>query len=131
MYAIVTIQYLFILQAITWIGDSEHFLVTTREAARKCRSEEEVIDQLDMLEGFVKPGLNKQEARLRKIAELSSRLMNEKPRRKAKELVAKQKEVATKFDLMDSDLFRLAEKLRERKRLNLPVDVSLTLSISF
>lgn len=98
-------------------------MITTRESARNCRSEEEVIDQLDMLEGFVKPGLNKQDARLRKIAELSSKLMNEKPRRKAKELVAKQKEIATKFDLMDSDLFKLAEKLREAKRLGVPVKV--------
>ncbi|KAJ7353789.1 Rho guanyl-nucleotide exchange factor [Desmophyllum pertusum] len=44
----------------------------------------------------------------------------DEPRYTAKDLMSKQKEVATKFELMDNDLFRLAEKLRERKQRGLP-----------
>ena len=76
-----------------------------------------------MLEGFVKPGLNKQEARLKKLAELSAKLTMDEPRSRAKDLMSKQKEITTKFDLMDNDLFRLAERLRERKRRGLPPKV--------
>lgn len=112
-------------QAVTWTSDSEHFLQTTREQAKQCRTEEQVIDLLDLLEGFIRPGLNKQETRLKKISDLSAKLIIDVPRRKAKELVAKQREVATKFDLMDNDLYRLAEKLRERNRLGLPPEVCL------
>ena len=114
-----------ILQASVWITDSEHFLKTTRDGAKQCKTEEEVVDLLDMLEGFVKPGLNKQEARLKKLAELSAKLTMDEPRYKAKDLMAKQKEIATKFDLMDNDLFRLAERLRERKERGLPPKVKL------
>jgi len=108
-----------------WISDSEHFLKTTRDGAKRCTTEEEVVDLLDMLEGFVKPGLNKQEARLKKVAELSAKLTMDEPRYKAKDLMVKQKEISTKFDLMDSDLFRLAERLRERKQRGLPPKVQL------
>ena len=114
-----------ILQASVWITDSEHFLKTTRDGAKQCKTEEEVVDLLDMLEGFVKPGLNKQEVRLKKLAELSAKLTMDEPRYKAKDLMAKQKEIATKFDLMDNDLFRLAERLRERKERGLPPKVKL------
>ena len=76
-----------------------------------------------MLEGFVKPGLNKQEARLKKLAELSAKLTMDEPRYRAKDLMSKQKEIATKFELMDNDLFRLAERLRERKQRGLPPKV--------
>lgn len=110
---------------MTWISDGEHFLQTTRQEARKCRTEEEVIDLLDMLEGFIKPGINKQEARLKKISDLSARLTMEGPRHYAKELVAKHKQIATKFDLIDNDLFRLAEKLREQKRLGVEAKVGV------
>jgi hypothetical protein len=113
----------FLNQAVTWTSDSQHFLQSTREQAKQCRTEEQVIDLLDLLEGFIRPGLNKQESRLKKIADLSAKLVIDVPRRKAKELVTKQKEVATKFDLMDNDLYRLAEKLRERNRLGLPPEV--------
>lgn len=113
----------FLFQALTWTSDSEHFLQNTREQAAQCRTEEEVIDLLDLMEGFIRPGLNKQEVRLKKIGDLSAKLVIEGPRRKAKQLVAKQKEVAVKFDLMDNDLYRLAEKLRERNRLGLPPQV--------
>ena len=114
-----------LLQASVWISDSEHFLKTTRDGAKRCTTEEEVVDLLDMLEGFVKPGLNKQEARLKKVAELSAKLTMDEPRYKAKDLMEKQKEISTKFDLMDSDLFRLAERLRERKQRGLPPKVQL------
>lgn len=113
------------LQASVWISDSEHFVKTTRDGAKRCKTEEEVVDLLDMLEGFVKPGLNKQEARLKKLAELSAKLTMDEPRYKAKELMAKQKEITTKFDLMDNDLFRLAERLRERKQRGLPPKVNI------
>ena len=96
---------------------------TTRDGAKRCKTEEEVIDLLDMLEGFVKPGLNKQEARLKKLSELSAKLTMDEPRNRAKELVTKEREITTKFDLMDNDLFRLAEKLRKRKQLGLPYKV--------
>jgi len=98
-------------------------LKTTRDGAKRCKTEEEVVELLDMLEGFVKPGLNKQEARLKKLAELSAKLTMDEPRSRAKELMSKQKEITTKFDLMDNDLFRLAEKLRERKQKGLPPKV--------
>lgn len=75
------------------------------------------------MEGFIRPGLHKQEARLKKIGDLSAKLIIDIPRRKAKQLVSKQNEVAVKFDLMDNDLYRLAEKLRERTRLGLPPQV--------
>lgn len=107
-----------------WISDSEHFLKTTQDGAKRCKTEEEVIDLLDMMEGFVKPGLHKQDARLNKLAELSAKLTMEEPRLKAKGLMVKQKEVAKKFELMDNDLFRLAERLRERKRQGLPPEVN-------
>lgn len=112
-------------QASVWISDSEHFLKTTQDGAKRCKTEEEVIDLLDMLEGFVKPGLNKQETRLKKLAELSAKLTMDEPRYRAKDLMSKQKEIATKFDLMDNDLFRLAERLRERKQRGLPPKVQL------
>lgn len=108
---------------MTWTTDSEHFLQNTREQAKQCRTEDEVIDLLDLMEGFIRPGLNKQEARLKKIGDLSAKLIIDVPRRKAKRLVAKQREVAIKFDLMDNDLYRLAEKLREKNRLGLPPQV--------
>ena len=110
-------------QASVWISDSEHFLKTTRDGAKRCKTEEEVVELLDMLEGFVKPGLNKQEARLQKLAELSAKLTMDEPRSRAKDLMSKQKEISTKFDLMDNDLFRLAERLRERKQIGLPPKV--------
>lgn len=115
---------------MTWTSDSEHFLQNTREQATQCRTEEEVIDLLDLMEGFIRPGLNKQEARLKKIGDLSAKLTIDVPRRKAKHLVAKQKEVAIKFDLMDNDLYRLAEKLRERNRLGLPPQVLLDVCVT-
>ena len=113
----------FLWQASVWISDSEHFLKTTRDGAKRCKTEEEVVELLDMLEGFVKPGVNKQEARVKKLAELSAKLTMDEPRSRAKDLMSKQKEVATKFDLMDNDLFRLAERLRERKQRGLPPKV--------
>lgn len=73
----------------------------------------------------MKPGLSKQELRLTKLAELSAKLTMDKPRFKAKDLMAKQTEISTKFDLMDNDLFRLAERLRERKQRGLPPKVNL------
>lgn len=96
---------------------------TTRDGAKRCKTEEEVIELLDMLEGFVKPGLNKQEARLKKLAELSAKLTMDEPRSRAKDLMSKQNEITTKFDLMDNDLFCLAERLRERKQRGLPPKV--------
>ena len=112
-----------------WISDSEHFLKTTQDGARRCKTEEEVIDLLDMLEGFVKPGLNKQEARLKKLNELSAKLTMDEPRHKAKGLMAKQKEIITKFELMDNDLFRLAERLREKKHRGLPPKVNFQMML--
>lgn len=73
----------------------------------------------------MKPGLSKQELRLKKLAELSAKLTMDEPRFKAKDLMAKQTEISTKFDLMDNDLFRLAERLRERKQRGLPPKVNL------
>ena len=96
---------------------------TTQDGAKRCKTEEDVIELLDLLEGFVKPGLNKQEARLTKLAELSAKLTMDEPRSRAKDLMSKQKEISTKFDLMDNDLFRLAERLRERKQRGLPPKV--------
>ena len=103
---------------------------TTQDEAKRCKTEEEVIDLLDMLEGFVKPGLNKQEARLKKLAELSAKLTMDEPRYQAKDLMTKQKHITTKFDLMDNDLFRLAERLRERKQRGLPPKVQIQLFIT-
>ena len=74
---------------------------------------------MDMLEGFYKPGQSRQEARLQKLAELSSKLLSEDARSKSKTLISRQKEMSQKFKIMKGQMIDLAGHLKSREQKGL------------
>jgi hypothetical protein len=103
---------IYVLQSETWITDSEHCINTTRTDVKQCHSEDAILEHLQNLVEFMKPGCERQDGRVSKLGELASKINVERQRKQVRDLVTKHKRILLLFKRLERKLQHMAEEAR-------------------
>jgi len=101
-----------LLQVETWLKDSNQFVKTTRAGARRCTTEKEIRELIELVDNFKSSGVDIQENRLKTLSEMSSILNNEDAKVRAGYLKQSQDKVNQRLEKLRADMEMQIQRLQ-------------------
>jgi len=101
-----------LLQVETWLKDSNQFVKTTRAGARRCTTEKEIRELIELVDNFKSSGVDIQENRLKTLSEMSSILNNEDANVRTGYLKQSQDKVNQRLEKLRADMEMQIQRLQ-------------------
>lgn len=101
-----------LLQVETWLKDSNQFVKTTRAGARRCTTEKEIRELIELVDNFKSSGVDIQENRLKTLSEMSSILNNEDAKVRTGYLKQSQDKVNQRLEKLRADMEMQIQRLQ-------------------
>lgn len=111
-------KYLFcvhVFQVETWLKDSNQFVRTTRAGARRCTTEKEIRELIDLIDNFKFSGLDIQQGRLDSLSEMSSVLNNNDAKVRTLQLKESQDKVNQRLEKLRADMESQIHRLQNQE----------------
>nr|XP_006823021.1 PREDICTED: titin-like [Saccoglossus kowalevskii] len=102
-------------QCIEFQKEANKFLVLIGKRSSEAQSQDEAHKLLDEFEKFLKNYESKQQIQLKRISELAIQIYGDEAPKKTEYVITPNKQIRESFNLVEDELFSLAEKLPEQR----------------